>query len=75
LWETFLIQMDDFDRLLELQLRRKLDAVVASPVPVRHGRAGLGRLRKGVGDEGNRKTTGCLPIDLRPDALVFVEHS
>jgi hypothetical protein len=32
--------MDDFDRLLELQLRRKLDPLVAAPVPVRRGRAG-----------------------------------
>jgi len=31
--------MDDFDRLLELQLRRKLDVLVAAPVPVRRGRA------------------------------------
>jgi hypothetical protein len=35
--------MDDFDRLLELQLRRKLDPLVAAPVPVRRGRAGSGR--------------------------------
>jgi hypothetical protein len=42
LWEAFLIQMDDFDRLLELQLRRKLDPLVATPVPVRRGRAGSG---------------------------------
>ena len=30
--------MDDFDRLLELQLRRKLDALVAAPVPPRRAR-------------------------------------
>jgi hypothetical protein len=76
MWEAFLIQMDDFDRLLELQLRRKLDAVVASPVPVRRGRAGLGRLHKGGREEASRKTMGgALPIELRPDAFVFVEHS
>ena len=46
LWEAFLIQMDDFDRLLELQLRRKLDALVAAPVPVRRGRAASGRPSK-----------------------------
>lgn len=39
LWEAFLIHMDDFDRLLELQLRRRLDPLVAAPVPVRRGRA------------------------------------
>jgi hypothetical protein len=43
LWEAFLLQMDDFDRLLEFQLRRKLDPLVAAPVPVRRGRAGSGR--------------------------------
>jgi hypothetical protein len=34
--------MDDFDRLLELQLRRKLDPLVAAPVPVRRGQAASG---------------------------------
>jgi hypothetical protein len=43
LWEAFLLQMDDFDRLLEHQLRRKLDPLVAAPVPVRRGTAGSGR--------------------------------
>jgi hypothetical protein len=75
LWEAFLIQMDDFDRLLELQLRRKLDAVVASPVPVRRGRAGLGRPTRGANDHAKPKLMGCLPIELRPETLVFVEHS
>jgi hypothetical protein len=42
LWEAFLIHMDDFDRLLELQLRRKLDPLVAAPAPLRRGRAGSG---------------------------------
>jgi len=40
LWEAFLVHMDDFDRLLEIQLRRKLDALVAAPVPPRRGRTG-----------------------------------
>jgi hypothetical protein len=35
--------MDHFDRLLELHLRRKLDPLVAAPVPVRRGRAESGR--------------------------------
>ena len=43
MWEAFLLQMDDFDRLLEHQLRRQLDPLVAAPVPVRRGRAGSGR--------------------------------
>jgi hypothetical protein len=31
--------VNDFDRLLEFTLRRRLDPVVAAPVPVRRGRA------------------------------------
>lgn len=65
--------MDDFDRLLEFQLRRKLDGVVAAPVPVRRGRAGSGRLAKG--QEPTKKSVGIIPIQLRPDSLVFFEHS
>jgi hypothetical protein len=38
LWETFLLQMNDFDRLLELGLRYMLDPVVAVRPPVRRGR-------------------------------------
>jgi hypothetical protein len=75
LWEAFLLQMDDFDRLLEFQLRRKLDGVVAAPVPVRRGRAGLRRLSKGRREEATRKSMGVIPIQLRPDSLVFLEHS
>jgi hypothetical protein len=65
--------MDDFDRLLEYHLRRKLDLVVAAPVPVRRGRAN--RLNKDGRAGRAAKTFGAIPIDLRPDALVFVEHS
>lgn len=74
MWEPFLLQMDDFDRLLEFQLRRKLDAVVAAPVPIRRGRAGWGRLKKGRGG-ADPKTIGGLPIELRPETLVLLEHS
>jgi len=35
LWEAFLLQMDDFDKYLDLQLRRMLDPVVATPAPPR----------------------------------------
>jgi hypothetical protein len=35
--EAFLIQMNDFDRLVEFGLRRMLDPVVASRVPPRRG--------------------------------------
>jgi hypothetical protein len=75
LWEAFLLLMDDFDRLLEFQLRRKLDGVVAAPVPVRRGRVGLGRLSKGHREEATKKSAGIIPIQLRPDWLVFLEHS
>lgn len=36
--ETFLLQMNDFDRLLELRLRHMLDPVVTARPPVRRGR-------------------------------------
>jgi hypothetical protein len=59
--------MDDFDRLIEFQLRRKLDPLMAAPVPVRRGRVGSGR--PATGDRGKRdpKPTG--------GALVLLEHS
>jgi hypothetical protein len=36
--EAFLLQMNDFDRILELMLRNLLDPVVASQPPARRGR-------------------------------------
>lgn len=41
LWEAFLLQMNDFDTLLEHKLRRMLDPVVARRPPVRKGRRPL----------------------------------
>jgi hypothetical protein len=35
LWEAFLLQMNDFDKVLELQLRHMLDPVVATRPPAR----------------------------------------
>jgi hypothetical protein len=35
LWEAFLLQMNYFDRFLELKLRQMLDPVVAAPPPAR----------------------------------------
>jgi hypothetical protein len=58
LWEAFLIHMDDFDRLLEFQLRRKLDALVAAPAPVRRGRTGSGRPTKRRIDRQASKSMG-----------------
>lgn len=75
MWEAFLLQMDDFDRLLEFQLRRKLDGVVAAPVPVRRGRAGSGRTTRGRREDATNMPMGVIPIQLRPDTFVYVEHS
>jgi hypothetical protein len=36
--EAFLLQMDDFDGLLEIRLRLMLDGVVAGRPPIRRGR-------------------------------------
>lgn len=33
LWEAFLLQMNDFDRFLETQLRQMLDPVTETPAP------------------------------------------
>ena len=73
--EAFLIHMDDFDRLLEFQLRRKLAAVVAAPVPVRRGQAASDRLRGDRRDNASSKRMGIIPIELWPDGFAFVEHS
>jgi hypothetical protein len=59
--------MDDFDRLIEFQLRRRLDPLVAAPVPVRRGRGGSGRLTKGERGRHYAKTIA--------GALVLLEHS
>ena len=67
-------QMDGFDRLLEFQLRRKLDALVAAPAPARRGQAGLGRPSGDGRGEGNTKKMGGILIKLWPE-LVLVEHS
>ena len=38
MWEAFLIQMNDFDRFLEFELRQMLDPVVNPPAPRRRRR-------------------------------------
>ena len=35
MWEAFLVQMNDFDQILELKLRRLLDPIVAGQPPAR----------------------------------------
>jgi hypothetical protein len=42
LWEAFLIQMNDFDRYLESELRQMLDPVVAAGAPRRRRRKDSG---------------------------------
>jgi len=39
LWEAFLIQMNDFDRFVEFELRQMLDPVVTTVAPRRRRRA------------------------------------
>jgi hypothetical protein len=43
LWEAFLLQMNDFDRFLEIELREMLDPVVATQPPRRGGRKNASR--------------------------------
>jgi hypothetical protein len=71
LWEAFLLQMDDFDRFLEFQLRRKLDALVATPAPARRGRAGSGRPSKGRRGGEAVKSLGGTGLG---SPLVLLEH-
>jgi hypothetical protein len=65
--------MNDFDRLLEYHLRRKLDPIVGAPAPVRRGRAN--RLKKESLADRAAKSHGVALIQLWPDALAFLEHS
>jgi hypothetical protein len=74
MWEAFLIQMDDFDRLLEFHLRRKLDPVVAAPVPVRRRKVGSRRPIKRDRTEAHNNAMS-RPIEMWPETLVFVEDS
>ena len=38
MWEAFLLQMDDFDRFLEIELKSMLGPIVARRPPTRRGR-------------------------------------
>ena len=61
--QAFLIRMDHFDRLLELELARLLDPIVEAPAPRRRRRRGAGTLKA---------VTGGL-TDLPSDIIVLVE--
>ena len=65
MWEAFLLQMNDFDSILELKLRHLLDPVVAGRPPVR--RAHLKRPQQPilVVDE--------VGVELAADAILAVE--
>ena len=62
MWEAFLIQMNDFDRFLEFELRQMLDPVVVSGTPRR-------RTRKKAGDRP-LLTVIKAPLDLALEAAV-----
>lgn len=64
LWEAFLIQMNDFDRYLEVELRQMLDPVVAAGAPRR-------RMRKASGIP--LLTVVTVPVELVAEALPAVE--
>jgi hypothetical protein len=64
LWEAFLLQMNDFDKFLDLQLRHMLDPIVATPAPPRRNRRPkAGRLILAVE----------APFELAPEAIPVVE--
>ena len=66
--EALLIQMNDFDRLLETRLRFLLDRVVTAPVPVRRPRGGLGRtdFRSLIELAPAPKTMLAVPVEVFP---------
>ena len=64
MWEAFLLQMNDFDTVLELRLRHLLDPVVATPAPIRRGRASRTRPILTVYTGG---------LELAPEAVIRVE--
>jgi hypothetical protein len=62
LWEAFLIQMNDFDRFLEFELRQMLDPVVASGRPPRR--------RRKADNEHALLAVVRAPLDLAVEAVV-----
>lgn len=63
--ETFLIQVNDFDRLVEFELKRILDPVAASRVPQRRSRA--------KGECAPFLALAPAPMELAPEAIAVVE--
>jgi hypothetical protein len=61
--QAFLLRMDHFDRLLELELARLLDPIVEAPASRRRRRRGPGTLKAVAGGL----------TDLTSDMIVLVE--
>jgi hypothetical protein len=64
LWEAFLLQMNDFDRFLEIELRHMLGPVTATPAPPLKAR------RKA---SGRPPVVVLAPIELTVEAVAVVE--
>jgi len=67
LWEAFLLQMNDFDRFLEIELERMLDPVAATPAPPFMAR------RKRTGPPLLAVVTA--PIELAAEMVVSVDSA
>ena len=65
MWEAFLIQMNEFDRFLNFELRQLLDPVVASRAPQ--------RVRPKGGSGSPLLVVVTAPIELVAEALPVVE--
>lgn len=61
MWEAFLLLMNDFDRLLQIELQRMLDPVVATPAPTRKGQTERKRPALRVLTSGVELVAGVLP--------------
>ena len=61
MWEAFLLLMNDFDRLLQIELRQMLDPVVAAAAPTRRGRPKRRRFALGALTSPVELVAGSLP--------------
>ena len=69
MWEAFLLQMNEFDQLLEVKLRQMLDPVVLSRPPARRGR----HERPPRPTLASVPATVPAPLELAPEAMPVVE--
>ena len=63
MWEAFLLQMNDFDRLLEYKLRQMLDSVVTQQPPAR---------RRTKRPAEAVATIPLAPVELAPEAIPVI---